>query len=192
VITVPRPSTKNRLIEHAEVVFRQKGFNGASVQDITSAAGVPKGSFYNHFDSKQDLAVEIVHRYTAATDLTALKGDGPVLPRLREHLLGQVERIRVTGVQFGCVLGTFASDSATAGGRVREAVGEALAVWTRAVTLAIEEGQAAGEISTDRPASAFAVFLIDALEGATLRAKTTGSDAVVAEEIDIALDALRT
>ncbi|MFI7143020.1 TetR/AcrR family transcriptional regulator [Streptomyces massasporeus] len=188
---MPRPSTKNRLIEHAEAVFRQKGFNGASVQNITSAAGVPKGSFYNHFGSKQDLAVEIVHRYATATNLEALQGERPVLRRLREHLLGQVERIRMTGVQFGCVLGTFASDSPTAGDRVREAVGEALTAWTRAVATAVEEGQAAGDISRNHPASAYAVFLIDTLEGATLRAKATGSDTVVAEEIDIALEALR-
>ncbi|MFC9289092.1 TetR/AcrR family transcriptional regulator [Streptomyces sp. NPDC057052] len=39
----------DRLIKHAEDVFRRKGFHGASVQDITRAAGVPKGLFYNHF-----------------------------------------------------------------------------------------------------------------------------------------------
>jgi TetR/AcrR family transcriptional repressor of nem operon len=40
-----------------------KGFNATSVEDITNAAKVPKGSFYNHFKSKEDLAVEALDRY---------------------------------------------------------------------------------------------------------------------------------
>ena len=39
-------------------MFHTRGFNGCSVQDIVDAAGVPKGSFYNHFDSKEALGVE--------------------------------------------------------------------------------------------------------------------------------------
>jgi AcrR family transcriptional regulator len=53
-----RNSTKDvreRLLEAGVATFRQRGFNGCSVQDITEAAGVPKGSFYNHFESKEDL-----------------------------------------------------------------------------------------------------------------------------------------
>ncbi|MFF8593853.1 TetR/AcrR family transcriptional regulator [Streptomyces sp. NPDC015220] len=183
---------RDRLVEHAEDVFRRKGFHAASVQDLTRAAGVPKGSFYNHFAHKQDLAVEVVHRYVGATDVSDLDGDGPVLERLRRHLNRQNERIAATGVEFGCLLGTFADDGTAAGERVREAVREALAVRTGALAAAIEAGQAAGEVTGRRPAAALAAFLIDVLEGATLRAKARGDQSSLAEEIDIALDALRT
>jgi TetR/AcrR family transcriptional regulator, transcriptional repressor for nem operon len=40
----------------------RRGFNATSVQDITDAAGAPKGSFYNHFESKDALAAEVVGR----------------------------------------------------------------------------------------------------------------------------------
>ncbi|MGC0379717.1 TetR/AcrR family transcriptional regulator [Streptomyces sp. SAI-229] len=188
---MPQPSARNKLLEHAEAVFLRKGFNGASVQDITRAAGVPKGSFYNHFASKQDLAVEIVQRYARGTDLSPLKGNDSAVGRLRAYLLGELERTRTTGVEFGCLLGTFASDSATAGDRVRQAVGEALASRTNSLARTIGEGQTAGDITASRPARVLAAFLIDALEGALLRAKTTVDQSIAAEEIDIALDALR-
>jgi AcrR family transcriptional regulator len=42
------------------------GFNGCSVEDITGFAGVPKGSFYNHFESKEDLALEAIESYREA------------------------------------------------------------------------------------------------------------------------------
>ncbi|MEU9559174.1 TetR/AcrR family transcriptional regulator [Streptomyces fumanus] len=188
---MPRVNVKERLIEHAEDVFRRKGFNAASVQDITEAAGVPKGSFYNHFASKQDLAAEIVARYARATDFSALHGEGPALDRLHRHLTGQIDRIRASGVEFGCLLGTFAGDGTTAGQRVRESVRDALDDWAGAMTRTIAEGQAAGEITADRPPAGLAVFLLDLLEGATLRARATGDQSSVADEVSIALDALR-
>lgn len=188
---MPQVSVKNKLVESAEEVFRRQGFNGASVQDITKAAGVPKGSFYNHFESKQALAVEIVHRYARGTDYSALHGDGPALRRLRDHFLTQIERTRGTGVEFGCLLGTFASESTTAGDQVRTTVREILDDWTDAVAATITEGQTAGEITSARAARTLAAFLIDAIEGAALRAKTTGDQSAVAETLDIALDALR-
>ena len=45
------------------LVFSQSGFNGSSVQDITEAAGVPKGSFYNYFDSKEALGAAVIDYY---------------------------------------------------------------------------------------------------------------------------------
>ncbi|GAA2896614.1 TetR/AcrR family transcriptional regulator [Streptosporangium fragile] len=188
---MPQVSVKNKLVESAEDVFRRRGFNGASVQDITKAAGVPKGSFYNHFESKQALAAEIVHRYARGADFSMLDGDEPALERLRKHFLAQAERTRGTGVEFGCLLGTFASDSATAGDQVLTAVRQILDTWTDAVARTIEAGQAAGEITSARPAGTLAAFLIDSFEGATLRAKTAGDQSAVAEQLDIALAALR-
>ena len=44
-------------------MFSKSGFNGCSVQDITECAGVPKGSFYNHFDSKEALAAAALEHY---------------------------------------------------------------------------------------------------------------------------------
>lgn len=188
---MPQVSVKNKLVEHAEDVFRRQGFNGASVQDITRSAGVPKGSFYNHFESKQALAAEIVRRYARATDFTALRNDGPALERLRRHFTAQAERTRSTGVEFGCLLGTFASEASTAGDEVRAAVNETTAAWTDAVAATFAEGQSAGEITTARPAKVLATFLIDAFEGATLRAKATGDRSVVADQLGISFDALR-
>ncbi|GAB7101984.1 TetR/AcrR family transcriptional regulator [Streptomyces phaeofaciens JCM 4814] len=188
---MPQVSVRNRLVEHAEDVFRRKGFGGASIQDITQAANVPKGSFYNHFDSKQDLAVEIILRHARTIDLSTLEADGSALERLHEHLIARLEHIRASGIEFGCLLGNFASESITAGERVRAAVHDVLVSWAGSVSVTIAEGQTAGEITTDRPASALAAFLLDWLEGATLRAKIADDHGFLTDEVGIALRALR-
>ena len=113
---MPQRSVREQLIEHAEDVFRQQGFSAASVQDLTVAARVPKGSFYNHFASKQDLAREILTRYVRATDTSMLADEGlPARERIRRHFAGQVERTMRTGLEFGCLLGTLSAESPAAG-----------------------------------------------------------------------------
>ena len=50
--------TRQRIVEMAAPVFNRQGFAGASMRDLISATGLEKGGIYNHFDSKEQLALE--------------------------------------------------------------------------------------------------------------------------------------
>lgn len=54
--------TRNELIETAAQVFRQKGYHGASMEDIAAAVNLRKASLYHHFSSKQEILLEILDR----------------------------------------------------------------------------------------------------------------------------------
>src|ERR1700685_476629 len=102
-----RPNVREQIVDAGLKVLIDKGFNGAGVQDITDAASVPKGSFYNHFESKEALGAEIVDRYgrnnprrTALSD-TSL----PPLPRLRAHFERLNESFASERHRRGCLLG---------------------------------------------------------------------------------------
>src|ERR1700754_4819288 len=59
---MPRPANpevRSRLLSVGRDVVHDRGFNGCGVQDITAAAGVPKGAFYNYFDRKEWFGAEI-------------------------------------------------------------------------------------------------------------------------------------
>jgi len=56
---MPRPNVKEQLIVAGLNALLEKGFNGVGVQEITEQAGVPKGSFYNHFESKEALGLRV-------------------------------------------------------------------------------------------------------------------------------------
>ncbi|MEI9940586.1 MAG: TetR/AcrR family transcriptional regulator [Pseudomonadota bacterium] len=65
---MPRPSdphAKSRLLEAAERVFSEKGLDRAKVEDITTQAGLSKGAFYLHFDSKGDAFKELLSEVLA-------------------------------------------------------------------------------------------------------------------------------
>lgn len=63
VKTTKGEQSKNKLIECAAQLFLQKGYNATGINDILAGTGLPKGSFYFHFASKKDLAVEVSNYY---------------------------------------------------------------------------------------------------------------------------------
>ena len=62
-------SAKNRIIEYAMPLFSQSGFSRVSVEEITSALGMSKKTFYKYFESKEDLVHQIVLRITGEIGL---------------------------------------------------------------------------------------------------------------------------
>src|SRR5277367_3249297 len=82
-----RPNVRQKIVDAALKVLIEKGFNGCGVQDITAAAGVPKGSFYNHFESKEALGAEVVECYGRDNPRRAALADTsiPAMQRLRAH-----------------------------------------------------------------------------------------------------------
>ena len=60
--------TKRKLYEIAERLFTERNFQEVNVQDITAAAGITKGGFYVHFESKDALITELISDYTLRAD----------------------------------------------------------------------------------------------------------------------------
>ena len=88
---MPRPSdpnAKSRLLEAAERVFAEKGLDRAKVEDITTQAGLSKGAFYLHFNSKGDAFKELLSEMLAHLQARMDAVKGACLPSL-EHGLEQ-------------------------------------------------------------------------------------------------------
>ena len=189
---MPQRNLKEQLIDGGSRVLFEKGFHAASVNDIVAAANVPKGSFYNHFESKEALALEVTRRYAASYELDQLHeaGDQP-LQRLREHFEATIERTVDRGVELGCLLGNFSTELAVHSPAIREYVAASFAAWSGAVTAALEQAQAAGQVDPAIDAGALGPYLVNAYEGAVARAKVTGEreplDAFVRTSFDVLL-----
>src|ERR1700748_215627 len=88
---MPRPATpetRSRLLEKGGELVSIRGFNATGIQEITAAAGVPKGSFYNYFDSKEAFAVAILAEYwDSVVDLY-----GPILTDSQTPPLSRITR----------------------------------------------------------------------------------------------------
>jgi TetR/AcrR family transcriptional repressor of nem operon len=195
---VPRPSVRDQLIESAVEVFHARGFNGCSVQDIVEAAGVPKGSFYNHFKSKEALGVEVVRAYTRLVGAyleeagagEIFSGDGTPLERIRAYFEAVIEQNVSSGVRKGCLLGNFATELAPHSAEIANAVTDALDNWSAAVARALAQAQEAGELPKDVDVEALGRYLVDGYEGAAARAKLIGDRGPMDEFIRTTFDFL--
>jgi len=91
---MPRPSdphAKSRLLEAAERVFSEKGLDRAKVEDITTQAGLSKGAFYLHFDSKGDAFKELLSEVLSHLQAKMAASKASCLPSLGESLERSLE-----------------------------------------------------------------------------------------------------
>jgi AcrR family transcriptional regulator len=87
------PHAKSRLLEAAERVFSEKGLDRAKVEDITTQAGLSKGAFYLHFDSKGDAFKELLSEVLAHLHARMDAANGACcLPSLDQGLAASLEQ----------------------------------------------------------------------------------------------------
>jgi TetR/AcrR family transcriptional repressor of nem operon len=173
-----RPNTRDQIIDAGLKTLLEKGFNGAGVQDITTLAGVPKGSFYNHFESKEALGAEIVQCYgkSSSTKRAVLRDKSiPPLERLRQHYKATTEAFAATNYERGCLLGNFSAELSNQSPLIRESLKDVFVQWTEDLEVAIKDAQDQGAIANKADAADLAAFLLDSYEGALLRARVEKS-----------------
>jgi TetR/AcrR family transcriptional regulator, transcriptional repressor for nem operon len=168
-----RPNTREDIVKAGLKCLAEKGFNAVGVQDITDAAGVPKGSFYNHFESKEALGAEIVARYGANQTRREILTDPAERPlqRLRRHFDRISTLYADSKFTRNCILGGFSAELANQSETIRESLRKLYWQWTKDLEATIAEAQAKGEIANKTKASDLAAFLLDSYEGALLRAR---------------------
>ncbi|QRP47647.1 TetR/AcrR family transcriptional regulator [Amycolatopsis sp. FDAARGOS 1241] len=174
---MPRPSVREVIVDSAVTEFHRNGFAACSVDTITRAAGVPKGSFYNHFKSKEDLGAEVVARYAASSGWRDSHGELGPLDTLRARFTVMRDVLEDNEYTRGCLIGNMGAERADHSPVIREQVGESLTHWSDSIAESIREAQAAGEVPADRDADLLGRFVLDAWEGAIIRTKVAKSAA---------------
>jgi len=167
--------TRDHLLSTGLRVLHTRGFHASGVQDITEAAQVPKGSFYTHFESKEQFGAEVLGRYweQRASQAIAVLADESRSPltRLKAYFAAKTQDRAAGPFNRGCMIGNFSAELANDSRLVRDRLGSVFAAWTKLLGNCIREAQAAGELRASLDPDSVAAFLIDAFEGAVLRSK---------------------
>ena len=188
-----RHSLREEIVEAAFEQFHAYGFNAAGVKDITDRAGVPKGSFYNHIDSKEALAVVALRRYAERRRLEDL-ADPSAAPLA--HLRGHFELLRAEiqkhGFTRGCLLGNVGAEVADHSDVLRAAVGQNLARWAELISQALAEAQHAGSLRPQLDPQATLRLVLSAWEGTLISARADRSSAALDTVFDLVFGTLLT
>ncbi|MBY0357047.1 MAG: TetR/AcrR family transcriptional regulator [Candidatus Obscuribacterales bacterium] len=166
--------TREMILSKAAALFNSRGYFGASLSDVMQATGLEKGGIYNHFESKDALALEAFD-YAVAVNGQALKERVDSVSGAIEKLqavLGHFKQVADKPlVEGGCPLLNSAIESDDAHPLLCQRVQKAMARFIKLIEKIIEEGIASGTVRHDVKASTAATFIIASLEGGVMLSK---------------------
>ena len=175
----PNPEVRRRLLAAGLDLVHARGFAASGVKDITDAAGVPKGSFYAYFPSKEAFAAAIVDHYWSDIELRLLPilaANGVAQERITRFFHALADEHESGEVLLGCLIGNLSLELGGSSEPVRAELVRILDRWDAALTACVRTGQdGAGGIRGDLDAAELASLLIESWEGAALRGKVTSS-----------------
>ncbi len=178
-----KPSNRDKILTEGLRVVHEHGFAGASVRDIVQAAGVPQGSFTNHFASKEAFGVEVIDLYlvrSRETMRTTLRNDDlPPLERLAAYIDAGKNRLNLHNMRTGCLFGNFAAEASEHSDLMRARLVEVFEEIRQSVAYCLRAAVAAGELRADFECDEVAAFIVASLQGANLLAKTQRDPAPV-------------
>jgi TetR/AcrR family transcriptional repressor of nem operon len=171
-----KEKTKNTLLEAGKRIFLEKGYNHAGIESILQAAGVPKGSFYYYFESKEDFGLQVLDQFAACyrQEIDRYLGDLTLSPleRLRRYFEAACERLESQQCRQGCLVGNLSQEMADQSEAFRSRLEQIFEGWVGRYADCLEQARHAGEIPPHLDVRELAEFWLNSWQGALLRAKT--------------------
>jgi len=171
--------SKGKILSAGARLVWQKGFNDTGLQEILREAGVPKGSFYYYFDSKESFGLELIDVYIAFFEREL---DGIMLDRSKGGLVRIkafldffkmiLEKENYTG---GCPLGNLALEMGDINERFAEGISRGFDEIESKILGCINDAIKSGDVPESVDAEAAASFILNSWEGAIVRVKVDKS-----------------
>ncbi|HEY0264229.1 MAG TPA: TetR family transcriptional regulator C-terminal domain-containing protein [Granulicella sp.] len=190
------PSTRDRLIDVGLELMRKHGYGATGLQEILHAAGVPKGSFYHHFGSKEEFTAAVIERYAAIEGGHCQQVFGNTrqapLKRLRRYF---EDLIRVAGQAApiqGCLLGSLSLEISGASPLLQGRLSSSFTYWQAAIAAVLQEAMEKGDLPKSTRPEALAGFVLNSWEGSLLRSQADKSDTPLKDFLHYVFEALLT
>lgn len=174
-----KENTRDKILEHASRIVRKKGFNNTGIQEILESAGVPKGSFYFHFKSKDDLGLALIDRYaegsTSLRDSLLASATGTPLEKLQKLFVGMRLFFSQEEWQSGCPIGNLTQEMGNLNDAFRSRLRAVFNMMQDTIRDCLEHARSCNELEPGTDPDELAHFILDSWEGALLRMKAEGN-----------------
>jgi TetR/AcrR family transcriptional repressor of nem operon len=177
--------TRVRLLRAGVAILTEKGFAAVGLEEILGPAGIPKGSFYHHFASKEAFGLALIDAYAAyfAARLDRCLDDAarPPLQRLGDFVADAKAGMARHGFRRGCLVGNLGQEMGVLPEAFRARLHGVFLDWQARTARCLDAARQAGEIAPEEDCAALAAMFWIGWEGAVLRAKLERS----AQPLDI-------
>jgi len=187
-----KDTTKMALLKTGARFFREKGYNHTGIQEVLQTTGVPKGSFYYYFKSKEDFGLEIINNDASEHNwvLDSYLNDETLTPltRLRRYFEAKCEEFTSLQCREGCLLGNLGQELADQNERFRLRLEEIFAQWRDRYVECLQQAQDTGEIPPHLDVRVLGEFCLNSWEGALQQMKVSKSPAPLKAFITVMFD----
>jgi TetR/AcrR family transcriptional regulator, transcriptional repressor for nem operon len=169
--------TREKILREAAALFNQYGYSGSSMSDIMRVTGLQKGGIYNHFQSKDELALQafdFAAECMRKQHLGVLKEHKNAVDRLKAMISKLSNLAENPPIPGGCPLLNTAVESDDAHPALRQRAQTAMDGWRALICAIINKGIAKGEVRDNVEADAVATVIISMMEGAIMMSKLYG------------------
>lgn len=175
--------TRELLLRAGVETLTEKGFVATGIDEVLRRVGVPKGSFYHYFDSKEAFGAALIERYGSyfARKLDRSFTDTTLAPlaRVRAFIADAEAGMARHEYTRGCLIGNLGQEMGALPESYRDQLGAVFADWQQRLAACLTEAQARGEISPAADCGQLSAFFWIGWEGAVLRAKLERSPAAL-------------
>jgi TetR/AcrR family transcriptional regulator, transcriptional repressor for nem operon len=176
---VARTNIREEIIRKGAELIHAQGFKATGLQQILQAAGIPKGSFYFYFKSKEDFGLEIIDYFSAIISgiFTRYLSDKKVPPMRRlEKLFEYFESIfQKSGYTLGCPIGNLSLELADTNERLRAHLEVVIESLISQIELCLKEARRDKSLPASLNTADTAHFIFHGFEGAVLNMKVVKS-----------------
>lgn len=173
--------TRDALVRAGVAVLTEKGFVATGIDEVLRQVGVPKGSFYHWFESKEAFGLAIIEAYGAffarKLDLALLDETRTPLARLAAFVDDAADGMARFDFRRGCLIGNLGQEMGNLPESFRQRLVDVFSDWERRLAACLALAREAGEIAPNSDCEALATSFWIGWEGAVLRAKLERSDA---------------
>ena len=180
-----KQQTRVKLLDQGVALLMEHGYHGAGLQTILNSVGVPKGSFYNYFASKEDFSAEVIQHYIApfiaALDNQLERPGTSARQALCDYFQALIDEAARQDFRGGCLLGNLMGEVGETSEKCRLALHTAVLRYRDKLAQALRRGQREGSFRRDLTAETMADLLVNQWQGALLRMKVELSLAPLTE-----------
>lgn len=188
IMLTDRIPTKTKILGAALQLVRQKGYDATTVDDLCRSAGVTKGAFFHHFESKEELAIEATKFWTLMTDQVFAAAEYHLFEDPLDQLIGYIDfRAQLLKgrslAECTCFLGTMAQDQFESHPAIREACYVGIVTHADQVTVMITAAKAKHAPNASWSPESLALHTQAVIQGAFVLAKAKNDVALAADMI---------
>ncbi len=166
---------REKLLDQGVTLLMEQGYHGTGLQELVQSVGVPKGSFYNYFPSKEAFSAEVVKHYIepfiSQLDSHLQRRDVNAETALKAYFNELIEEAERRDFKGGCLLGNLMGEIGDTSDLCQTSLREAVRRYRDKLQEGLARAQQEGGFRKDLAAKDMADLLVNLWQGALLRMK---------------------